>query len=119
MALTIRDDGSQSEGRFSRFELISWWEQERLSKARVLVIGAGALGNEIVKNCALTGIGNILVADMDRIEHSNLTRSVLFRESDNGKYKAEVACRTAREIYPDTRAHPFIGNVVHDLGLGV
>ena len=45
------------EGRFSRFELITWWEQERLAKAKFLVIGAGALGNEILKNCALSGCG--------------------------------------------------------------
>jgi molybdopterin/thiamine biosynthesis adenylyltransferase len=106
------------DGRFSRFELISWWDQPRLRRARVLVIGAGALGNEIVKNCALLGIGHILVADMDRIEHSNLSRSVLFRESDAGRFKADVACQSARAIYPDIAAHPFIGNIVHDLGWG-
>lgn len=111
------DDSADS--RFSRFELISWWEQERLSRAKVLVIGAGALGNELVKNCALFGIGRVLVADMDRIELSNLTRSPLFRESDRGQPKAEVACRAARELYPHIKAKPFVGNVVHDLGLGV
>ena len=42
-----------SEGRFARFELISWWDQPRLASARVLVVGAGALGNELVKNLAL------------------------------------------------------------------
>jgi len=117
--LTIRESSPQSEGRFSRFELITWWDQARLSAAKILVIGAGALGNEIVKNCAMVGIGNVLVADMDKIENSNLTRSVLFRESDNGKYKADIACRSARDIYPAIHAHPFNGNVVHDLGLGV
>ncbi len=111
-------DAVNQDGRFSRFELISWWDQERLARARVLVIGAGALGNEIIKNCALLGIGNILVADMDRIENSNLSRSVLYREADNGRFKAEVACEVAREIYPGMCAQPFVGNVVHDLGLG-
>ena len=105
--------------RFSRFELISWWEQERLARAKVVVIGAGALGNEIVKNFAMAGIGNVLICDMDRIENSNLTRSVLFRAKDNGQYKADIACRSARDIYPAINTHPFIGNVVHDLGLGV
>ena len=107
------------EGRFARFELISWWDQARLGRARVLVIGAGALGNEIVKNCALLGLGNVLVADLDRIENSNLSRSVLFREKHQNLFKAEVACQSARDIYPEIKVHPFVGNVVYDLGLGV
>jgi adenylyltransferase/sulfurtransferase len=115
----ITTDALAEEDRFSRFELISWWDQDRMRKAKVLVIGAGALGNEIVKNCALLGIGNVLVADMDAIENSNLSRSVLFRASDNGSSKAETACRSARDIFPDMNLHPFLGNIVHDLGWGV
>lgn len=107
------------QDRFHRFKLIGWWDQARLAKARVLVIGAGALGNEILKNLALLGIGNILVADMDKIENSNLSRSVLYRAKDNGHYKATVAARATKEIYPDLRIEAFNGNVVHDLGLGV
>jgi molybdopterin/thiamine biosynthesis adenylyltransferase len=106
------------EGRFDRFRLIGWWDQSKLSAAKVLVVGAGALGNEIVKNLALLGVGNILVADMDRVENSNLSRSVLYRESDNGRFKAEVAVESASAIYPEIRAHAFNGNVVHDLGMG-
>ena len=105
--------------RFDRFRLISWWDQARLKSAKVLVIGAGALGNEIVKNLALLGIGNIIVADMDRIEASNLSRSVLFRGEDCGRYKADVAAAAAKQIYPDIAARAFVGNVVYDLGLGV
>jgi molybdopterin/thiamine biosynthesis adenylyltransferase len=105
--------------RFHRFKLISWWDQDKLRDAKVLVVGAGALGNEIVKNLALLGIGNILIADLDRIENSNLSRSVLYRKRDNGKYKAEVAAAAAKEIYPDLSVHHFNGNIVYDLGLGV
>ncbi len=99
--------------------MISWWDQKKLSQARVLVVGAGALGNEIIKNLALLGIGNIFVADMDRIENSNLSRSILYRSSDNGSLKAEVAARAASEIYPQIKSQHFNGNVVYDLGLGV
>ena len=59
------------DDRFARFRLISWWDQQRLAQAKFLVIGAGALGNEILKNLALLGVGNVLVADRDQIENSN------------------------------------------------
>jgi len=112
-------DKNLVESRFSRFELISWWDQIKMTNAKVLVIGAGALGNEIIKNCCLLGIGNILIADMDTIENSNLSRSILYREKDNGKYKAVVASEVARQIFPDVKSNYFNGNIVHDLGLGV
>ena len=114
-----RDGGAPGDGRFDRFKLIGWWDQSRLSRARVLVIGAGALGNEIIKNLALLGVGQLFIADMDRVENSNLSRSVLYREADNGAFKATAAARSAKDIYPDIKVHHFNGNVVHDLGLGV
>jgi molybdopterin/thiamine biosynthesis adenylyltransferase len=117
----IRIDGvaSQSEDRFARFRLISWWDQERLAAARILVIGAGALGNEILKDLALLGVGRVFVADRDRVENSNLSRSILFRERDCGRPKAEIAAERATEIYPAIQVQPFTGNVVYDLGAGV
>ena len=62
------------EGRYDRQELISWWDQDRLRAARILVVGAGALGNEVVKNLLLIGIGHIDVIDLDIVERSNLAR---------------------------------------------
>ena len=50
-------DLEEPEDRFSRFRLIGWWDQKRLASAKALVVGAGALGNEIVKNLALLGWG--------------------------------------------------------------
>src|SRR5688500_19219093 len=94
------DVAAPQEDRFARFKLIGWWDQARLARARVLVIGAGALGNEIVKNLALLGVGNLFISDMDRIENSNLSRSVLYRETDNGAFKAAAAARSAKEIHP-------------------
>lgn len=115
--LTLDPDGDKH--RFSRFKLIRWWDQERLNNARILVIGAGALGNEILKNLALLGIGNVVVVDMDKIETSNLSRSVLFREKDCGRYKAEVAAERAQELFPELKITALCENVVTDLGLGV
>ncbi|HET6248278.1 MAG TPA: ThiF family adenylyltransferase [Tepidisphaeraceae bacterium] len=119
LLITTADTEKTEEDRFHRFRLISWWDQAKLSGAKVLVVGAGALGNEIIKNLTLLGVGNLFIADLDRVENSNLSRSILYREADNGIYKADAAARAAREIYPKVNAHPFNGNVVYDLGLGV
>ena len=119
LRVTSEEATADSEDRFHRLRLIEWWEQEKLLAAKVLVVGAGALGNEIVKNLALLGVGNLFIADLDRIENSNLSRSILYRESDNGRPKAIAAAEAARDIFPDLRAQHFDGNVVYDLGLGV
>jgi adenylyltransferase/sulfurtransferase len=108
-----------NEDRFSRFRLIGWWDQEKLRSARVLVIGAGALGNEILKNLALLGFANIVVVDLDSIEASNLSRSILFRAADVGRRKADVAADAVRNILPEAHVHPITANVVHGLGLGL
>lgn len=107
-----------AEGRFARFEAIKWWRQDCLREARVLVIGAGALGNEVLKNLALLGVGNVIIVDMDRIEKSNLCRSVLFRESDEGQYKAYAAAQAAKSLYPDIRVTGLRANILAELGLG-
>ena len=105
--------------RYSRLRLIPWWDQEKLAEARVMVVGAGALGNEILKNLALLGIGRIIVVDLDTIENSNLSRSILYRQQDEGSLKAEVAARSVMEINPDCRADWVKGNICWDVGLGL
>lgn len=118
MSQPLRVTEDLDDDRFARFRLIGWWDQDRLARAKVLVVGAGALGNELLKNLALLGVGHVLVADRDLIEYSNLSRSVLFRAEDRGLSKAVVAANRAREIYPQMRTSAFHGNVVYDLGLG-
>lgn len=107
------------EDRYSRLRLIPWWDQDRLKNATVMVVGAGAIGNELIKNLTLLGIGRILIMDMDGIESTNLTRSVLYRAKDVGRYKAEVAAERAMEMNPDVKAKAFVSNIIDDLGLGV
>ena len=69
-SLVIDDDD-----RYSRLRLITWWRQEKLQAAKVLVVGAGALGNEVLKNLALLGLGTTYLIDLDQVELSNLSRS--------------------------------------------
>jgi molybdopterin/thiamine biosynthesis adenylyltransferase len=104
LAVEFEDD------RYHRQSLITWWDQERLAGASVLVIGAGALGNELTKNLALTGVGTIVVLDMDQVENSNLSRCVLFREGDEGADKATVVAGRAAELNSEIRAIPVVAD---------
>lgn len=105
--------------RMGTFQLISWWEREKVENARVLVVGAGALGNEVIKNLVLMGIGHLFILDFDTIEMANLSRSVLYRESDSGLKKAEIAAARARELNPAVKVQYMHGDVTTQLGLGV
>jgi molybdopterin/thiamine biosynthesis adenylyltransferase len=107
------------EDRYSRLSLIPWWDQSKISAARILVVGAGALGNEILKNLALLGAKNVVVVDIDRIERSNLSRAVLFRDDHVGRYKADVAAESFRGICAGAEVQPLNANIVHECGLGI
>ncbi len=105
--------------RYHTFGYISWWKQEVVRSATVLVVGAGALGNEVLKNLALMGIGRLIVADFDTIEDSNLSRSVLFRAEDRGRRKVDAAADRIVELNPDVEVMTWHGDINHALGLGV
>ena len=105
--------------RLGTFSFISWWEREKVENAKVMIIGAGALGNEVIKNMVLMGVGYLYIVDFDTIEMANLSRSVLFRESDKGRKKAEVAAARAKEINPNIHVQYLHGDVTTDIGLGV
>lgn len=105
--------------RYHTFGYISWWKQEVVRNATALVVGAGALGNEVIKNLALMGIGNILIADFDTIEDANLSRSILFRTTDRGRRKVDVAAERVKEVNPDVRVKPWHGNINFEMGQGV
>jgi len=102
------------------FPFLTWFETHKVKDAKVMVVGAGALGNEVLKNLALFGVGTIVIVDFDTIEFSNLTRSILFRpqDADKGYFKADVAARRIKEINPTVRTLPVCADL-NNTGLGL
>ena len=105
--------------RYGTLRLMSWWDQEVVAAARVLVVGAGAIGNEVLKNLALLGFQDLVVVDRDVVELANLSRSVLYRAADEGRPKAEVAAERVRELNPDVQIFAVNGDIERDIGLAV
>lgn len=84
--------------------------QEKISNHRQFLVGAGAIGCEMLKNWAMMGVGvgpkgHIHVTDLDTIEKSNLNRQFLFRAKDLGHFKSEVAVQAVTEMNPDLKGH--------------
>ncbi|XP_075520878.1 SUMO-activating enzyme subunit 2 isoform X3 [Primulina tabacum] len=81
------------------------------SGAKVLMVGAGGIGCELLKTLALSGFEDIHVIDMDTIEVSNLNRQFLFRQSHVGQSKAKVARDAAFRFRPHINITPYHANV--------
>ncbi|KAK5165139.1 E1 ubiquitin-activating protein [Saxophila tyrrhenica] len=84
--------------------------QDKLSNVQQFLVGAGAIGCEMLKNWAMIGLatgpkGKISVTDMDQIERSNLNRQFLFRPKDVGELKSECASKAVQAMNPDLNGH--------------
>ena len=97
------------------------FEQQRVSAAHVMVVGCGALGNEVLKNLVLLGVGHIVAIDFDKVEIGNLSRSVLFSKSDADAHrmKVDVIAERLKAMNPAVEVKTICGDVAYDVGLGL
>lgn len=101
---------------FDRQKRISNWEQGPITNSNILVVGAGALGNEVVKSLCQLGVGKITLVDYDIVMKANLNRCIFFtaEDAEEKRLKAEVISERAQRQYPQTRISHII-NKVEDL----
>lgn len=116
---TIARIKDPTRDRYQALAISSVWELERIRKMRALVVGAGALGNEVAKNLAMMGVRQIVIIDRDTVEVANLSRSVFFREADHGRPKAEVIRERLHELNPDVDVVALNGDIGEAIGLGL
>lgn len=108
-----------TRNRYRALSLSSVWKLDVVRKASALIVGAGALGNEVAKNLTMMGIRLIVVIDRDSVEVANLTRSVFFRMADHGRMKAEVLAERLVDFNSDVKVLPLNGDIEEVLGLGL
>jgi ubiquitin-like 1-activating enzyme E1 B len=84
-----------------------------LSIKRVLVVGAGGIGCELLKNLVMSGFKKITIVDLDKVEKSNLNRQFLFDKDCIGKYKSEMARQSILKHRKDPmlEIEAFVGNI--------
>jgi len=111
--LKVVGEGSIDEDKYDRQKRIAGWDQSKIAKATVMIIGVGATGNEVAKNLALTGIGKLVLIDYDIIEKSNLNRCVLFSltDADKNAFKVDVVEKACNKLNPDTEIVSYKDNL--------
>ena len=97
--------------RFDRMRRIEWLDIDAIQNSKCLVVGAGALGNEVIKCMVLAGFGDITVVDMDKVAVSNLSRCLFFRDEDDGMNKAEVLVERASATYDGVRLMSIVSKI--------
>jgi ubiquitin-activating enzyme E1 len=93
--------------------------QEKLLSLQYFIVGAGAIGCEMLKNWALMGVGcgedgQVHVTDMDRIEKSNLSRQFLFRNTDINEFKSTTAAKAVQAMNPSLNITAYQEKVAPD-----
>lgn len=99
----------------------SMFRQEIVSSAHIMVVGCGALGNEVLKNLVLMGVRHLVIVDFDVVEPDNLSRSVLYSPADASRQRRKVvaAAERLKAMNPDIAITPICGDIGYDVGLGL
>ncbi|KAG8221773.1 hypothetical protein J3R82DRAFT_2087 [Butyriboletus roseoflavus] len=105
-------DGEPKSSRYTHAKaILGSGLVNRLADTKVLLVGAGGIGCELLKNVVLTGFGHITLLDLDTIDLSNLNRQFLFRKKDVKQSKAMVAAQTAGAFNPNVHIQPIHANI--------
>ncbi|MFW9995891.1 MAG: ThiF family adenylyltransferase [Candidatus Odinarchaeota archaeon] len=110
------DEGGVEEkyDKYDRQKRLEMWNQDIIVSARLLVVGAGGTGCEVLKNLSLLGTGHLVIVDPDTVEYSNLSRQLFYTKKDVGKPKAEVAASRLQLLNPDGKVE-FHTSKIEDL----
>jgi molybdopterin-synthase adenylyltransferase len=104
--------------RFARQRTIPGWRQEALAGATAVVLGVGALGNELAKNLALAGVGRLVLCDPDVVSVSNLSRCSLFVRSDVDRPKVEAVAGALARLGTGSHVDARQAALTAGVGLG-
>jgi molybdopterin-synthase adenylyltransferase len=105
--------------RYAQLKRLPWWDAGAVARAGALVAGAGALGNEVLKNLLLLGWGRIAIVDFDFVEESNLSRSILFQAEDIGLKKVAAITQRSIKVNPDCRVVALDGDLRLQISVGM
>ena len=104
--------------RYSRHILLPQFDiqgQERVSCARVLIVGVGGLGSPVAMYLAAAGVGHLVLADADRVDVTNLQRQIIYSTTDVGLVKVDAAAARLRQLNPEIRITPLAARMEGDL----
>src|SRR3989338_5106472 len=93
--------------------------QEKLLKAKILLIGACGLGSPLAMYLSAAGIGELTLVDFDRVDESNLQRQVIHFTSDVGKLKVDSAKAKINEINPFCKVTTHVAKITSDNAMGL
>jgi molybdopterin/thiamine biosynthesis adenylyltransferase len=98
-----------NEDKWDRTKRVGFLDIEKIQEAKVLMVGCGAIGNEVAKNLILEGFRNISIIDMDYIVRSNLNRCLFFTDldADTKRLKAEVIAEKMMQMDPDVKVEHY------------